>query len=343
MQSLQRLNCILAIALSFSLRALASAADQPAPADPITATIHTEDAERFARIFEAAKGNPSAEQLQKGYLDGGSYGIKVFTPNRIVNAEHLAAAVSKNSAAYEHAIRVCLPRLNQYDADLRSIYLAMHGLFPDKPLPQIFIVFGAASSGGTAGPNAQVLGLEVLCATSDDTPDGLRTTLRRFFAHETVHTFQSVPTDASKSPLLASALIEGGADFIASIVTGQIPDPQRANWAGAREADLWAQFQKDMQADQMPTSTESPRAANQARLRWIGNYKAAPPGWPVEAGYWIGMRIWQCYYEAAPDKHKAIRDVLDWNDPGLILRESRYSGHSCDAEGAGAGESRTRE
>lgn len=222
----------LALVFMLFMRVSTFAADppQPTPADPLTATIHTEDAERFARLFAATNGKPSAEQIQKEYLDDGSYGVAVFTPYRIQNAAHLAEAVASDGPSYDRAIRECLPRLKQYNADLRSIYLAMHGLYPDKPLPQIYVVFGAGNSGGTAGPTAQVLGLEVICKTGGDIPEGLRTTLRRFFAHETVHTFQNYPTGPKTSPLLANVLTEGGADFIASIVTGETPEPQRANW-----------------------------------------------------------------------------------------------------------------
>lgn len=330
--SLHRVKCTLAILFVLCFSKVAFASDStplPPPADPLTAVIHTEDAERFARLFAATGGKPTAEQLQKGYLDDASYGVAVFTPGRIVNATHLASVVAADPSLYEHAIGECLPHLKQYNADLRSIYLALHGLFPDKPLPQIYVVFGANTSGGTAGPNAQVLGLEVICKISGNTSEGLRTTLRRFFAHETVHTLQDGEIEAEKSPLLANALREGGADFISSIVTGETPDLQRANWAAQREADLWAQFQKDMLANQLPASKDAHGTAAQAYRRWTGNYGSAPPGWPVEVGYWVGMRLWQCYYEAAPDKHQAIRDVIDWNDPELILRKSGYNGGTC--------------
>ena len=45
----------------------------PPPADPLTAIIHTDDVKRFADVFAASDGHPTAEQLQKGYLDPGSY------------------------------------------------------------------------------------------------------------------------------------------------------------------------------------------------------------------------------------------------------------------------------
>ena len=37
--------------------------------------VHTEDVDRFYKIYEAAHGHPTAEQLQRGYLDTGSEGL----------------------------------------------------------------------------------------------------------------------------------------------------------------------------------------------------------------------------------------------------------------------------
>jgi hypothetical protein len=189
---------------------------------------------------------------------------------------------------------------------------------------------GAGNSGGTAGPGAQVLGLEVLCKQSPD-PESFRATLRRFFAHETVHTFQHEPAAGDQSPLLAEALIEGGADFIAALVTSQVPEPTRATWAAPRERELWRQFRADMAATSPGAAKRSPTAANAALHRWLENYEAAPAGWPFELGYWIGMRIWQNYYDAAPDKHQTIRDMLTWDDPDLILRRSGYDKRAARA------------
>jgi hypothetical protein len=302
-----------------------SAPPVPPPADPLTASIHSEDVERFARVFDATRGAPSADQLQRGYLDGASYGVAVFTPDRIVSAAHLAQAVAHDPAQYRRALTQCLPRVKAATTDLHAIYLALHGLLPEAALPQIYVVIGAGNSGGTAGPNAQVLGLEVLCA-QDPSADGLRTTLRRFFAHETVHTFQHEPKDEAASPLLAKALTEGAADFIAALVTGQTPEPARAAWAAPREAELWAQFRKDMAATRPAAARADPAAARAATHRWLENYQAAPPGWPFEAGYWVGMRIWQSYYDRAPDKHRAIREMLDWDDADAMLARSGYAG-----------------
>lgn len=293
--------------------------------DPLTVAIHIEDVERFGKVLSATRGRPTASDIQKGYLDNASYGVSVFTPGRIGDAARLASKVSADPALYSRAVRECLPRVKEATADLRAIYLALHGLLPDQPLPQIYVVIGAGNSGGTAGPGAQVIGLEVLCAENPSAV-GFRTALRRFFAHETVHTFQQDISGVEKSPLLGEALIEGAADFIAALVTGEVPEPDRASWASQREGMLWDQFQKDMPVSLATVQENPPADAVKAVNRWLHNYKSAPPGWPSETGYWVGMRIWTAYYAAATDKHRAIRDMLKWSDPELILRQSGYRG-----------------
>lgn len=281
---------------------------RPTPVDPLTATIQTDDAERFALLMKQAGGRPTAAQLRREYLQPGTYGIKVFTPGRIMDADHLAAAIVKNPAAYTVAIERCLPWAKEMTADLRSIYLGLHGALPEASLPQIYIVLGAGTSGGTAVPGAQVLGLEVLCRVAP-TREAFRKTLRHFFAHETVHSFQQEAGLTVKSgPLATQVLVEGAADFIARLVTGEEPDAARAAWALAREGELWRQFESDVAL----TSGVAPNAASasgsaerRAFKRWIGNYNSAPPGWPGEVGYSLGMRIWERRYEASSDKRGA--------------------------------------
>lgn len=149
----------------------------PPAADPLTVTVETADADRFAVVFNSANGRPTAEQLQRGYLDPGSYGVRVFTPDRIIDAHHLAESVAKRPDFYAKAIKTCLPIIKDTTAELRATYLAFQGLFPDRPLPHLYLVVGADNSGGTAGPGAQVLGLETLCGLAD-TPDKLREIVR---------------------------------------------------------------------------------------------------------------------------------------------------------------------
>ena len=311
--------------LSALLLALAGpAAAPPPPVDPLTVRIEAEDADRFAALFDRTGGAPTAEQIQRDYLDRGSYGVHVFTPDRIVDAAHLAATVARERALYERAVRTCLPVVKDTVGELRATYLALHGLLPERALPHIYLVVGAANSGGTAAPGAQVLGLEVLCREAA-TPDALRESVRQFYAHETVHALQHDPDKVPGNVLLAGVLVEGAADFVATLVTGRQIGPERAAWAAPRETALLRQFDADLAATAGVPGDALKRGtpAGEAFYRWIGNFGSAPDGWPGEAGYWIGQRIWERWYARQPDKAAAIRAMLALDDPAAILRESR--------------------
>ncbi|TQK11770.1 hypothetical protein FBX97_1719 [Herbaspirillum sp. SJZ107] len=291
--------------------------------DPLAAEIDASDALRFANLMKDGTP-PTPEILQRDYLDRAGTGVKIFTPDRIVDARHLARAITARPDHYRYAIQNCLPQLPALRSDLRAIYLAYAGLLPERPLPDIKIVFGAGNSGGTASPEAQVIGLEVVCLPGTS-PAGFRTKMRGFFAHETAHTWQGDRTAQEQAdPLLSEALREGVADYLTSLVTGEVPELSRDAWARQRESWLWQEFQRDRAALRADSEgLRNPMASPHFR-RWIGNYNAAPAGWPFEAGYWVGMRIAEAYVARAGDKHAAIRDLLELRDIEAILKASGY-------------------
>lgn len=293
--------------------------------DPLTADIDARDALRFADLMKDG-AVPTADALQRGYLDGAGPGVKVFTPLRIRDAQHLAAVVLKKPDVYRYAIRTCLPQVPALRSDLRAIYLAFAGLLPERPLPSIDVVFGAGNSGGTASSERQVLGLEVNCPPGT-TPEQFRTTMRGFFAHETVHTWQDGDTPAKLADfLLGQALTEGVADYLATVVTGAIPHQDRDAWARPRETRLWQQFQLDRRALKGSGDDVDQLIASPHFKRWFANCGSAPEGWPCEAGYWIGMRIAEAYVARAADKRAAIRELIELRDLAAILKASGYGG-----------------
>lgn len=329
---MKKLLFLLAVVVMNQVSAAAAPVNVPAAAaaakvggvDPLAADIDASDALRFAPLMKDG-AVPAAATLQRDYLDGAGLGVKIFTPMRIVDAQRLARAVAARPDNYRYAIRECLPQLPALRSDLRAIYLAYAGLVPELPLPAIKVVFGAGNSGGTASPEAQVIGLEVTCLPGT-TPEQFRTTMRGFFAHETVHTWQVEETpQALADPLLTQALLEGVADYLASLVTGAVPNNGRDTWAREREAWLWQEFQRDRQAMLAErASGQDPMASTRFR-RWFANYGSAPAGWPYEAGYWVGMRIAEGYVAHATDKHAAIRELLVLRDPAAILAASGYA------------------
>jgi len=77
----RRFLILIAAALAIAGRAAA------APARP---QILTGDVERFYRIYEAAGGHPTAEQLDRDYLAPGSAGLHAFAQLRTVTGGRIA-------------------------------------------------------------------------------------------------------------------------------------------------------------------------------------------------------------------------------------------------------------
>lgn len=319
---------ILRMVMAFAAMGLAwPAAAEPEETEaggvvPEQAVVHSEDARRFAAVFAASDGSPTAEQLQQGYLDGAGRGVEVFTPYRIVDAATLARAIAADPEKYRRAIDICLPAAEAATADLRAIYTRLHALFPDRPLPEIYVVFGAGNSGGTAAADAQVIGLEVICELAPDI-EAARAKLRELFAHETVHSLQPEPSDQvyMADPLLVSALIEGMAEHVATLVTGI--SPTKNDWAATQTDWLWGAFEADrlLYRDAVAASGSlgkvSPEAETAFR-RWFGNYKLAPAGWPEEMGYWIGATIIQSYVAHSDDRDAALNRALRLTSPETV-------------------------
>lgn len=300
----------------------------PAPVDPFAISIDQRDADRFAALMRETGDRPTAEQVQVRYLDGAGQGVAVFMPGRIENAANLARAIAADPARYRYAIDTCLPLVASLNAEMRSVYLAYRGLLPDYPLPSVHVVFGAGTSGGTASNTAQVIGLEVMCGPGTSAAQ-FRTAMRAIFAHETVHSWQSVQlTDAQLAdPMLLMALREGTPDYLASMVIGGPVHPGREGWARPQEAVLWAEFLRDratIQANTTAPFTFNP-TGDAAFRRWFGNYGNPPAGWEIEAGYWVGMQIAAAYVDRSPDRAAAIRALIALEDPAAILAASGYA------------------
>lgn len=310
----------LAVLATLSLTSSLAAPVWAQGVDPLTAEVELDDAERFAALFNATDDAPTPAQLQEHYLDKGGRALEIFTPYRIIDAENLAANIAYDPAYYREAIERCLPLVKPTESDLRAIYLGLRGLFPEKPLPRIAVIFGARNSGGTAGAGMQVLGIEVQCEISKDAAT-FRATMRHFYAHETVHTWQMLETvKQGPDPLLAQVIAEGTADYISSLVTGELPVAERDEWARENAAMVWREFAADLAITRDPTMPDERR--NAAFRRWVANAGSPPEGWPSELGYWVGMKIAEGYVANSPDPHTALRELMIFDDAGAILEGS---------------------
>lgn len=281
------------------------------------ASVHLEDAERFAKLL-ASTPTPTAAQLDELYLKPGSIGVAGFTQYRIKSAKHLAERVATLQADYRKGIELCLPAARKLQPQAEQTIAKVQALLKRTDTASVYMLFGGGNSGGTASDEALMLGLEVLCRSADTEAEATRV-LIEFVAHEVTHVYQNRSMKASPTgDLLQAMLVEGFADFVMAMTMGEQAksDAERGAYGLARERELWAQAQIDF------------REGDKKLRDWMYNNHGKPreSGVPADLGYWLGKRICEAYYARASDKAKALQTLLEMNDPAQILRDSGYSG-----------------
>jgi uncharacterized protein YjaZ len=278
-------------------------------AHAVQTQILTDDVQRFFKLYDATRGQPSAAELQRDYIDAGSNGLREFIPYRIISAADLAKEIANHRGVYDKA-RKCANELPNVTPRLDAAFLKLATLLPDAKFPPVIVVVGRNNSGGTASRAGVLIGLEAVCS-EDWLPSNLEDRLVHVIVHEYGHVQQAAGSqDGNQGPtVLRAALTEGGAELIAELASGQIANPQLLVWTKGHEAAIDRRFLRD---------------ADSTDLRpWL----FAGPGTPAkpgDLGYWVGYRICKAYYESHGRTPAALRHILDIADPHEILDTSGW-------------------
>lgn len=301
-------------ALVFIAGSLIAQAQTQAPAvnrDPERAPVVTTDVALFWKAYDSwsrsgAQPDRLAAALQTGYLDAAGDGVRDFTPDRIISAKALADRILEDRAYYER-VRPNTEKAATMEPQIREVYRKFQKLYPEAVFPALYIVIGRRNSGGMSSPRALILGAEMFAG------EGARLKFEDLIpmvAHELVHFQQN--TDPAKAGLLFGASMrEGGADFIAEITAGRHINEAVKSYGDSHEHELWEQFQQDIQ------KPDRHRA-------WLYNGRDPNRIGPPDLGYYMGYKICQSYYQAATDRKEAFRKLVKMDEPGEILKNSRY-------------------
>jgi hypothetical protein len=312
---------LLMAALSAGLIAAPLAGQAAVPnRDPEAARLITSDIPNFWRVFDRASLIDAGDLFQRDYIDAGSPGLKDFLRGRILNGRALAAtvaarpryyaAIRRNTLAFDTAVLV--------KDSIRIAFRRLKDVYPEAVFPDVYFVVGRLNSGGTVSASGLLLGIE-MNARDEQTPDdelsawekavtGRISNLPHIVAHELAHIQQL--QDTSRKTLLRTALNEGGADFIAELISGAHINPVQRMYGDAHEAELWAEFQKEMHGTD--------------NSNWLFQGDRAT-GRPADLGYYMGYRICKSFYDRAADKRAAVHRIFHITDPDQFLRESGYS------------------
>lgn len=304
-----------------SLVAACCAAAQPAvelARDPDRAPISVSDVALFWRAFDAwiaagADNSKLAAVLKTEYLDKASDGVKDFTPNRIIDAESLAARILDDRGYYERA-RPYSSQILALEPQIRAIYRRFREWYPEARFPALYFVVGRRNSGGMSSQRALIIGTEMF---GDERARLRFDVMVPMVAHELMH-FQQQTSEQKGAGFLASCIREGAADFLAERLAGKHINESIKSYGDAHERELWERFNQDL------NKPDGHRA-------WLYNARDAKRVGPPDLGYYLGYKITQAFYQASADPAAALRTIIEMHDPEQILKQSRYAARFGDS------------
>jgi hypothetical protein len=269
--------------------------------------IQIEDVDRFYKIYDAAGGRPTVEQLQRDYLDAGTDGLRTLTRIRNVTAANIAETITKRPELYAGAKRCMevLPRVRQrLDVSLRELVR----LYPQARIPPVTIVVGRGKPVGVGYPDTGVqIGLEALCAVPWF-DSNVEDRFVHVIAHEYAHVQQAASNaDEKHFTVLQRSLLEGIAELAAELTSGKPSYVHFGPLTAGREKEIETAFA----ADQDKTDLS----------QWVDNSTLEQPR---DLGYWVGYRIAKSYYQHSSDKTQAFREILEMSDAKAFLANSGW-------------------
>ncbi|MGB6035249.1 MAG: DUF2268 domain-containing putative Zn-dependent protease, partial [Cryomorphaceae bacterium] len=254
----------------------------------------TEDIPRFWEGFDQLD---TVKKPFKDYVKTGSPGLQDFIDDRIVSAKHLTKTVKAKKKGYEN-IRAESLKVEESTERIRQYYQVFKEKYDAAVFPPTYFVIGAFNSGGTSSDNGLIIGVEMQTKVSD---------IPYIVAHELIHFNQNYPKPRT---LLDQSIMEGVADFVGELISGDHINHAAFDYGNANEEALCREFVAIM---------------NDGKYHgWLYGTMGKKEGRPNDLGYWIGYQIAAAYYEKADDKKQALKDILNIRDYQVFLNQSEY-------------------
>ncbi len=288
----------------------ASAAHGSKPSTVVAApAIHIEDVQSFYKVYDAARGHPTASQLQHDYLDPGSPGLHRLAELRHVTGASMAKAMAAQPGIYVDAKR-CMSVLPAARVRLQAALGKLAQLYPQMTLAPVTVAVGRGKPVGVTDASGVMIGLEALCSINYFEPD-VEDRFVHVLAHEYAHVQQATQSPAlfndAKPTVLEESLIEGAAEFVGELISGSVANVRLAAMTKGHEKDIETAFVADEDSTDLS--------------KWLYNGTLTKPG---DLGYRVGYRIAKSYYQHATDKRRALREILEMTDPKAFLSRSGW-------------------
>jgi regulator of replication initiation timing len=279
------------------------------PKDPEQANLVYSDLENFREAFIRLKPEVDTIQILKTYyFEKASMGLEEFIIKHKLSPEILKEAIQKSPLRY-HKISSFIDSIDSFKPKYKQTMLKYKKVIPEAMFPPTYLIVGANRGIAQGSKFGQLVTITRLLDNE--------ALLLKFIVHELSH-FQQAMTMGIKTytdlygasnNLLGLCLREGGAEFITSLVLGEITKNKALQYLNKNEKELIEKFKADLLTQ------------NQNFWLWESiNQK----DYPILLGYAMGYKICKSFYEKSKDKNSALHAVLIMKDPDDFLSESSY-------------------
>ena len=291
----------------------------------------TDDVQRFLAVIETGLPEDTLEErLQTSYFDPGTPGLTEYARRFGLTAETLAESI-RQYPDYYRSLSDIESRIAAQEPHIHTALERMLVLYPTTDLGPIYFVVGALRAGGQNSSVGALISVEMFAADADIPEEAIpqgrlfpSSQLPIIIAHEMTHRQQvrAQGIDAylaiydEQQSVLANAIREGTAEFLARMTAGSTTDPASYAFGLEHEAEIWKAFNKDR--------------SNRDYGDWFYTRPKDRTDWPPDLGYFVGARIVQSYYQNAPDKQAAIAEIFGVTDYEWLLSASGYAINGFD-------------
>jgi hypothetical protein len=283
-----------------------------------THKVFTSDIDNFWNAYDSCQSTTdSLKQLhyiQALYVDKGTQGLKAFMEARDYTPELWVSLIRKYPGFWK-SIRPNTITVKSKANDIEQSIQKLKKLYPQLKEAKMYFTIGGLRSGGTTMSDMVLIGTEIAAGDpSTNVSEFPNKWLEGVFKnqqsgnivplniHEYVHTQQN----GEPENLLGQAIKEGACDFITELVIGKPLQNNYLLYGSAHEADLKESFMLDM---------FTPVYSN-----WL--YNGSNTKTVADLGYFMGYAICKGYYDNAPNKKNAIKDIIELNYSDTAAVES---------------------
>lgn len=292
--------------------------------DPSAARLVYDDLDRFAEAYRRLPAiRDTAALLDSAYLAGPSVGLTTYARLYDVDAAALAAALRDAPRIFRRTAMEGPVAVRGLEAELQTAFQRLAARYPEALFPPVFFLVGRDHAGGAVQAEGILIAAETYVSGEGRERRRGREIddLVHLVAHELAH-YQQAAYDVERyqrsNSLLARAIKEGTADYVAELLTGAHINPVAHAYGNRYEWSLWSRFRCEMDA------TET------------GDWFFARPrdaAWPNDLGYYVGYRIAALRYAQETSSDRGLAALLRVDDYEAFLRESGYEAYLEEREG----------